>query len=194
MNNPESEKREAQEASEMELIEELVEELIEAPAEDPIKKPIKESGLEIHTVEPVMAIKEKDFKEPVLITCPFCKKRRKARGIKSHIELKHNIPGISAQDLNDVNEGSRTLEGLVQERLEGKGEVVLTGILTEVIDKDLSSLRTAKKEIEAPEEDPGEVKDPEQVERPEEIKEDLKERRKLNLMPPFSLFDRRKRK
>lgn len=133
----------------MKKIEDFVE-----PIEE--KKPVEEKAIK-------ETIKTKIVDEPVKIhttvdpkkikprVCPFCKERRKARGIKNHIELKHNIPGISIQDLDEVSEGSRTLEDLVKEKIKGDDKAFMTNVLDEVREKDLPSWKKAINEEENPE-------------------------------------------
>jgi hypothetical protein len=194
-----------QEASGMEIIEELVEELVEIPAEGPVEKalekPVKEPTKTKAAEQPIKIYTVPKPKKVAQIICPFCKEQRKARGIKSHIELKHNIPGISVQELSEVSEGLRTLEDLVEEKFKDDDKPFMTNVLSEVLKKDFPSWGVKKdpeenlEEEDLSEEGPAE-EDPEEgleQEAPEEIKEELEERRKLNLYPPFSPFDRRKR-
>lgn len=56
-----------------------------------------------------------------------------------HIRLKHNIPGISLQDLDSVEEESKSLEELVNEKFEDDSKAYMTGVLDEVMEKDFPS-------------------------------------------------------
>lgn len=119
--------------------EELVEEIIEPrKAREASKAKTAEeetaNGLEIFTTKPI-----KEQVEAVLIACPFCEEQRNIKGIKRHIELTHNVPGFSVQDLDDVEKGVKSLEDLVDEKLNGKGEATITNISDDILKKKLPS-------------------------------------------------------
>lgn len=123
-----------------------------------------ESDHKIYTTRPLEPEiqKVKPIKESILMTCPFCGERRKARGISQHVQLKHNIPGVSIQDLEDIKKGSKTLEALVDEKFNGKGKATIANVSPDILKKDLPS----RGELEGREK----VKDQKELENQEKVK------------------------
>lgn len=143
---------------------------------------LKESNLKIHKVEPVLPLKEhttEPIKHPSLhITCPFCKKQFTEQGMSRHIAAIHKAPGISVEDVDDMNKGKKSLTELLDE----KGITTIVNLSPEVSKKHFSDWH----DLEEPE-----IND--QENKKEDLEDEAQEdRRHLNLYPPFSLFDRRK--
>jgi len=119
-------------------------------AKEPVKKEII-SDIPIHTVKPHI---------PTHMDCPFCEERRKIRGIKRHIALSHNVPGITFQDLDDVEKGLKSLPDLVSEKFEG--EAMIANLSPEISEKEFSNWSNI-------EERPEDLEDPENQEIPEDL-------------------------
>ena len=152
------------------------------PANEPEKKDLI-NGLEIHTTKPPP--------KPTHMDCPFCESEKTIKGMNRHIEAIHRVPGITIQDLDDVEEGLKSLPDLVCEKFEG--EATIDNLSPEIAEKYFSDWEDVE---ENPEDnvDPKEEasRDPDDK---EEFERDPEERRKINLIPRFlfSPFDRRGR-
>ena len=114
-------------------------------------KPMKESELEVHKVKPVI---------PSLMDCPFCGEEKSARGMPRHIKSIHGVPGISIQDLDDVEKALKSLEDLVIEKFP-EGEAEIFNLSPEVEKKDFPDWMDIEPE-EGPAEDLEDLKDPEE--------------------------------
>lgn len=168
-------------------------------------KPIKESGLEVFTVEPP--------KNPNEI-CPFCLEEKSARGMNRHIAAKHKVPGVTVQDLDDIEKGLKSLKDLTCEKFPSEDEAEVYNLAPEVEKKHFSDWMDVAPEEEGPEDpEEGLEEDPEQIpeddrENPDnpgppgdpscydnpgdpELKKNRVDRRKFNWIPFFSPFNRR---
>jgi len=132
---------------------EAIADLKNKPAKDPEKKELI-SDPDIHTTKlPI----------PTHMDCPFCEERRKIRGIKRHIKLSHNVPGITFQDLDDIEKGLKSLPDLVREKSEG--QTMVDNLSPEISEKYFSDWD----EIEENPSEPEDLKDPEDQEIPEDL-------------------------
>jgi len=87
-----------------------------------------------------------DPKEALLKTCPFCEKKIKIKGMSGHIRLKHNISGISLQDLNDVKKGLKSLEELVCEKFNDEEEMIIDNLSDKISEREFVSWKDVKQE------------------------------------------------
>lgn len=120
------------------------------PAKEAVKKELI-SDIEIHTTKPHISTH---------MDCPFCEKQRKKKGIKRHIALSHNVPGITFQDLDDIEKGLKSLPDLVCEKFES--EPMIANLSPEVDKKYFSEWNYI-------EENPEDLEDPENNVDPEDI-------------------------
>ena len=152
--------------------EELIEGIIEArEAQETIKakaakekaakeaeaEKVKASELEEHYVEPP--------KNPNEI-CPFCGEEKTVRGMSRHIKAIHGVPGVSLDDINNVERGEKTPADLATE----KGVTEIFDLSPEIDKKYFSSWD----DIEDPD-DIENLEDPEIQEDPEDLKDTEKE-------------------
>lgn len=102
----------------------------------------------------------KPIKEPVLATCPFCEEEKSAQGMGRHIKAIHEVPGITIQDLDNVEKGLKTLPDLVAEKFEGPATIA--NLSPEVEKKEFSDWFDVEEDPEDPEnnEDPEGIEDP----------------------------------
>ena len=143
--------------------------------------------LPVYTVKPVFHPGSKAEKawnrkhkeaEPVRNSnaiCPFCLEEKSTRGMNRHISAIHKVPGVTIQDLDDVEKGLKSLEDLVAEKFpEGEAEIV--NLAPEVEEKHFSDWEDIEEDpeaLEVPEAIP-EKESPEEImeeESPEEIPE-----------------------
>lgn len=153
---------------------EAMTDLEKKPAKDPEKKELI-SDLEIRTTKPPIILPYTHM------DCPFCESEKTIKGMNRHIAAKHKVPGITLQDLDDVEKGLKSLSDLVCEKFEGEPTII--NLSPEIEEKEFSNWEDV-------EENPSK---PEDLEDPEDLGPE--ERRKINLIPSFlfSPFDRRGR-
>jgi len=167
-----------------------VEETMKTKEEIKVDEHLEANGsLKVHTTK------------PLFIDCPYCGERRKPRGIGGHVREKHGVPGVSMQELFDLKKTEKSLEEFTREKL-GNKDLEIKNIPTEILDREFPTWKIPDLEEENPEEieeeSPEEIleeESPEEIleeESPEDDEKNPVERRRLNLMPPFSPFDRRK--
>lgn len=136
-----------------------------------------DNGFEVHTTKPP--------KEVALVACPFCGEKRNIKGVNRHIRLKHNVPGVSTQDLDDVNKGLKSLEDLVCEKFNGNEEIIVTNLPNEIGKREFPfwedpiKVEDPEEPVEKSEEEEASL-DPDDKEEPEE---ELEERGASNLLP-----------
>lgn len=151
--------------------------------------------LPIHTTKPIIATH---------MDCPFCGEEKTIRGMSRHIKSIHGVSEVSLEDLNRIERGEIAPDALATE----KGATEIFGLSPEIDEKHFSDWNDIK------EEDPEDLGDPEKEKGPDnpgppgdpscyenpgnpdeknpEDKKNPRERRRLNLMPPFSPFERRR--
>lgn len=102
--------------------------------------------------------------QPLHIDCPYCDEGKKPRGIGGHIREKHGVPGVSVQEIFDLQkeENEKSLEEFTCEKL-GNKEIEIKNIPTEILKREFPTWT-----IPGQEEDLEEVKEEE-----EEDEEDL---------------------
>ena len=133
----------------------------------------RNDDIEIHTLKP--------FKPPPeYITCPLCKRNVQSQAIGGHLSLKHGIKGVTLDSLKTM-----TLRGTAKKIL---GDLEIEG-KKKVLDEALYTAENGP-EKEAVSVSPGGPSESAESAEPEGAKE---ERRKINLYPPFSGFNRRRR-
>ena len=77
-------------------------------------------------------------KKIIYIACPLCEEQINIKGISGHIRLRHGVSNVSIQDLNDVKEGSKSLEELVSEKFKNGGGKVFN-IPSEIKEREFTS-------------------------------------------------------
>ena len=116
-------------------------------AKKPIKEKLAKEIVEKKAIEKTFKIhKTLDPKKIFLMTCPFCEEKIKIKGISGHIRLKHNISGVSLQDLDDVKKRSKSLDSLVCEKFNNKKEIKINNISIKVAKNELASWKDIKSE------------------------------------------------
>ena len=125
------------------------------------------------------------------IVCPFCENEKKQNGVKLHVEDAHGVPGVSVRDLVAVQDGVKSLEDLVYEKFGDGAEINLRNLSDRVSEEEFGSWDDGGSEVEdvdlKAEDNPGDVDLKAEDNPGREV-----ERRRLNLMPPFSPFERRR--
>jgi len=116
-------------------------------------KPMKKGELpemKVYTVKPVFHPGSKEEKawnrkheanEPARnpnAICPFCLEEKSTKGMNRHISAIHKVIGVTIQDLDDVENGLKSLKALVEEKSEYEGEAVVFGLSPEVSKKHFS--------------------------------------------------------
>lgn len=140
-------------------------------------KPIKESELEVHTTKPII---------PTHMDCPFCGLEKSIKGMNRHIAAKHEVPGVTIQDLDDVEKGLKSLEDLVTEKFP-EGEAEIFSLSPEVEKKGFPDWIDIEPE-QGPGEDPEDQEDPEDLAGPkgqEDPGKEVKENGAGGLFPIF---------
>ena len=94
------------------------------PAKEPVKEEIISDPDIRHTKPPIM---------PTHMDCPFCESEKTIKGMSRHIAAKHKVPGVTIQDLDDVEEGLKSLPDLVSEKFEG--EATIDNLSPEIAEK-----------------------------------------------------------
>lgn len=135
---------------------------------------------EIHTTKPAI---------PTHMECPFCGERKSIKGMNRHIAEIHEVPGVTVQDLNDVEEGLKSLPDLVAEKFEG--QAMIAKLSPEIRKKEFSDWNDIKEDPEDPVEATAAKDNPGPPGNPK-LKEDFIEKRKFNFIPYFSPFNRRR--
>lgn len=135
-------------------------------AKEPVEKEAAKSELEIFTTKPIQ-----ELKKAVIRTCPFCEEEKSAQGMNRHIAAKHKVPGVTVQDLDDVEKGLKSLKDLTCEKFPSEDEAEVYNLAPEVEKKHFSDWVDVDPEEEGPEdpEEGLEEEDPEQI--PEDDRE-----------------------
>lgn len=179
---------------------------MESLKEKEAEKEAAKSEFVEHTTKPMKEYSVEPVTNPN-IECPFCGKEKRPKGMGRHIAAIHEIEGVSIEDLESVEKGEKNLKDLVIEKHKGKGEPEVYGLSDDVKKREFADWTDIEPEEnleEGPEDkkiidNPGPPGDPSCYENPgnpdeknPEDKKNPRERRRLNLMPPFSPFERRR--